>query len=598
MADGWYLFDGVRQLGPLTLNELKPLLEEQGSSAIRVWREGLDEWVVPADLPEFASAQPPPIPAISDIAHNESADTLVAARPSRFNNFIAKNWRGEFSLGTTYWVFGFLGNIFAGILAVAVLAVFQSGGGYEPKAIFSTILAVWSGVGAIAVWQSVGTWRSASRHIKARVLLGKKSPWAYLAKVAVFIGVLRLAGTFLSSGWPQLHEAGRMSFLNDPGIPAYSIRVMRNGTEAEITGGFKYGLTDDFAKILGASKQLKVVHLHSLGGRVGEAIKLNKVIRSKGLDTYVSANCMSACTIAFAAGAHRTLRKGAVLGFHAPSFPGMTKEGLEEAARDQKDIFRAAGFDQKFIDQALSTPSTDLWKPTPSALLQAKVITAISDGGDFSMSGMGASLTRNDIAAMLSKAVPLMEPLKKRFPGEHDSIVQAYYDNFESGKTEAETAAAWRARLLVVLKRLRPLANDDVLTEMGVLYADIYNALGSKNPALCYRYVSGVGPAIAPSEIPDALATKENDVNRRVVETATDRAAIDAAASSALWKKIRAVLVSQGVKGEQFGLLSAASVPAEKYGDYCTVMTMVFREVSKLPKDEAGILLRDLLVEK
>jgi len=43
-----------------------------------------------------------------------------------------------------------------------------------------------------------------------------------------------------------------MSFLDDPDIPAYSIRVMRNGTEAEITGGFKYGLTDDFVKILNA----------------------------------------------------------------------------------------------------------------------------------------------------------------------------------------------------------------------------------------------------------------------------------------------------------------------------------------------------------
>ena len=287
MADGWYLFDGVRQLGPLTLNELKRLLEEQHSSAVRVWRQGLEEWILPADLPEFSSPQPPLIPAISDIAANESADAPVAARPSRFNNFIAMNWRGEYSLGTTYWLFGFLGNIFAGILVVTVVAIFQSGSGYEPKAIFATILAVWLGIGAVAIWQLVGVWRSANRHINARVLLGKKSPWAGLAKVAVVIGVIRLAGTFLSSGWPQLVETGRMSFLGDPDIPAYSIRVMRNGTEAEITGGFKYGLTDDFVKILGASRQIKVIHLNSLGGRIGEATKLNKVIRLALLHTYL-----------------------------------------------------------------------------------------------------------------------------------------------------------------------------------------------------------------------------------------------------------------------------------------------------------------------
>ena len=122
-----------------------------------------------------------------------------------------------------------------------------------------------------------------------------------------------------------------MAFLGDPGIPAYSIRVMRNGTEAEITGGFKYGLSDDFSKILKASRQIKVVHLNSIGGRVGEAIKLGDVLRAQGVDTYVSLGCYSACTIAFAAGRNRFLRKGAALGFHAPAFPGMSSSELRDA---------------------------------------------------------------------------------------------------------------------------------------------------------------------------------------------------------------------------------------------------------------------------
>jgi uncharacterized protein DUF4339 len=598
MAVGWHLFDGVRQLGPFPLNELKRLLEGQNSSAVRVWREGLDGWVVPDDLPEFASPQPPPLPAISKIEHDHRVAAMGAAKPSRFNNFVAMNWRGEFSLGTTYWIFGFLGNLVAGIFAVVVAGVFQADGSFEPKSIFATMLAVWVVIGAIAIWQSVGVWRSANRHIKARVLLGKTSPWAGLAKVAVFVGVLRLAGTFLSSGWPQLFEAGRMSFLGDPDIPAYSIRVMHGGTEAEITGGFKYGLTDDFVKILGASRQIKVVHLDSLGGRIGEATKLNNVIRSGGLDTYVSSKCMSACTIAFAAGAHRILRRGAVLGFHAPSFPGMTKEELVEASRDQKAVFLTAGFDRKFVDQALSTPNTDIWKPGSGALLQAKVVTAISDGSDFSMSGMGASPTKNDFAVMLSKAIPLMGPLKTRFPDDYGPIVQGYYENFESGKTEAQSLAEVRERLLAILQKLRPLADDSVLSDIGAVYADQYNALGSKNPTLCYRYAAGVGPAIAPSEIPDDLIAKENDVNRRVVETATMHAGDNATASGVIWKKIGTALGSKGVKSDQFDLLSAAIVPPEKYSDYCTVATMLFREVSELPRNEAGIIMRDILAAK
>ena len=602
MADSWYLFDGARQLGPLSFHELQHLLEVQSLPDAQVWREGLQQWAAPSDLPELAPAWPPPVPANSGDGRDQRVDE-IAAKLNHLNNFIAnnfvaRNWRGEFSLATTYWLFGFLGNLFAGAVAAAVMMVFESGISYQPGAIFGAMLLLWMVIVTVAIWQTVGVWRSANHHIKARVFLGKKSPWAALAKLAVLFGVLRLAGTFVTSGWPQLLETSRMSFLGDPDIPAYSIRVMRNGTEAEITGGFKYGLTDDFVKTLNASRQIKVVHLDSRGGRIGEAAKLNKVIRSGHLDTYVSANCMSACTVAFAGGARRMIRKGAVLGFHAPSFPGMSKDELAEASILQRDIFAAAGFDKKFVDQALATPSNDLWRPASSVLLQARAITAVSDGGDYAISGLGASLTKNDFGKMLSTALPLMEPLKARFPEDYDTVVQAYYGSFESGKTEAESVAAGRAKLLVILRKLRPLADDRVLADIGAVYADQYKALGSRNPALCYQYASGVGSTVAPSDMPEALIRKENEINRRVVETATKRAAVDAAVSESLWKKVGTILANRGIRSEQLDLLSATTVPAEKYGDYCTTVTMLFSEVSQLPQTEAGIIMRDVLAGK
>jgi hypothetical protein len=47
----------------------------------------------------------------------------------------------------------------------------------------------------------------------------------------------------------------------------------------------------------------------------------------------------------------------------------MTNEELAEASKDQKDIFLAAGFDEKFVDRALSTPNTTVWKPASADLL-------------------------------------------------------------------------------------------------------------------------------------------------------------------------------------------------------------------------------------
>jgi hypothetical protein len=130
-----------------------------------------------------------------------------------------------------------------------------------------------------------------------------------------------------------------MAFMDDPRMPAYSIRIMRNGTEAEITGGFKYGLTDDFLKLVRASPQIKVVHLNSIGGRIGEAEKLSKLIRDRRLNTYTSSSCLSACTIAFAGGRERWIHRRAKLGFHGPAFPGWSDADIVEASNSQREIF-------------------------------------------------------------------------------------------------------------------------------------------------------------------------------------------------------------------------------------------------------------------
>jgi hypothetical protein len=163
-----------------------------------------------------------------------------AASPSkgRHNNFIAKNWRGEYPLGVTYWVFGFLGNLAALAIPIAILGIVSADSGYQPKIIFASMAAIWLGALSIGVWQLVAVWRSANRRISERRRIGKYALWAFTAKVAVVLGFISLVSQLGISGLPQLTEASRMAFLNDPGISDYSIRIMRDSTEAEITGGF------------------------------------------------------------------------------------------------------------------------------------------------------------------------------------------------------------------------------------------------------------------------------------------------------------------------------------------------------------------------
>jgi hypothetical protein len=180
MADAWYFFDGARQLGPFSLVELRRLLDIQSSPMVRVWREGLAEWTRPAGLPEFGPARLPPLPLplppVLPQGQTQDSRGAIAEGRSRFNNFIAKNWRGEFPLATTYWVFGFLGNLAAGALAVGIVAAFQQNESFQPATIFASILLAWLVVTGVAIWQSVGVWRSANRHSSARTLSGKSLP--------------------------------------------------------------------------------------------------------------------------------------------------------------------------------------------------------------------------------------------------------------------------------------------------------------------------------------------------------------------------------------------------------------------------------------
>jgi hypothetical protein len=518
--------------------------------------------------------------------------------PNRRNNFIARYWRGEYSLGVSYWAFGFLGNIAVSFVVVGIVLIFQAGRGYDPRAIFGSLISIWLVIAVFVVWQVTGVWRSANRLIARRKAAGQRARWATVAKIVVVLGVIVTIKTFFTSGWPQLIEASRMAFLNDPGIPAYSIRVMRNGTEAEITGGFKYGLTGDFSKVLKASRQIKVVHLNSLGGRVGEAISLNAVLRAQGVDTYVSTGCYSACTVAFAAGHKRLIRKGAALGFHAPAFPGMTPSELQNAALDQKQIFIKAGFSKSFVDKALSTPSSDVWKPPADVLAAADVITGVSNGTEFAMSGLGADVSKTGMADILAGSLPLLRALKNRFPEDYDGIVAVYYDDYIAGKTDAEAVADTNAKLISILSTLQSLADDDVLVDIGALLADQYVALGAKSPALCFEFASGTGKRNFAEDLPAALVKRENEINQRVIETAKQRPDVSAAVTTDLWKKLGTQIATQGVGDSQLKLLSSGSVDPSRHGEYCRTSTAFYREIARLPPRDAGILMRSILTAR
>jgi|ERR1700704_1010525 len=68
----------------------------------------------------------------------------------------------------------------------------------------------------------------------------------------------------------------------DEGLGENRFRLLRNGTELEYSGGIKTGMAKEFARMLDAASQVRVLHLNGVGGRIAEADLMAAAIRKLG----------------------------------------------------------------------------------------------------------------------------------------------------------------------------------------------------------------------------------------------------------------------------------------------------------------------------
>lgn len=238
--------------------------------------------------------EPPPTGESRPIAaYAPQAAGPPSAKPSRSYNFIAKHWRGGYSLGISYWLFGFLVGIFITMMDIA-LSHFSDAMNLNTQNQGFLILVYYIVTIMAAVWQIVGVLRSASAHVSR----GGKYSWAVTAQVLVCLGAFQLFVSFIVNGVPLIREGFDMIRGTD-NIPPYSLRLLRNNTELEVSGGMPIGTTDAVRNMLDSLPAVRVIHLNSVGGRIVEANKLAGLISQHQLITYTSTSCTSACALAF-----------------------------------------------------------------------------------------------------------------------------------------------------------------------------------------------------------------------------------------------------------------------------------------------------------
>lgn len=516
-------------------------------------------------------------------------------REHKYNNFIARNWRGEFPLWVSYWIIGTGCTITAALVPLVLVEVIRPKQGFGPLSIFIFFVLLWVTLAAASIWQLVGIWRSANVRIEERAEIGKRALWAGVAKFMVIVGFIQFAGIFAKGAVPQLTEAARIAFLDDPDIPDYSFRLLADGKEIEVSGGIKFGLSDDLRKILKASRQVKIIHLDSVGGRLGEGAALNSLIKEYGLNTYVSSKCMSACTLAFAGGSQRILKQGAVLGFHRGAFGGEDQQD-DRAGSIERRIFQGAGFAASFIDRALSTPNRDMWKPSTEVLVSAGVVTRVSLGLEFAMSGYGSNQSRESVDGALQKASGVYVALKEKFPKLYNDLVEDFFNGLSNGENQGDLTLKMRTKLGGYIKSLLPLADDAVVIDFGRLAADQYEAVGQKNAQACYDFASGEKVGSHISYLSEEMKQRELRLDEQIIRSAAKRPPI--ADTTSAWKKVVDGLSSRGFSSDDMKLITDKNLAPAKYAKFCWLTVKLYREIVDLPGNESASVLREIFATK
>ncbi len=491
----WYIYRDNTQHGPYAEDELHELA---GNGFLRpsdlVWTHTSGEWITAGDVPGLFSQPAASSPSSSDeVIYTPSAVAATPGVPALpiaaerlslkpKSSYLLRHWRGQLPLPVAYW-----GNVV--LLSLVFFALITLVPWTEliadwPKIFSMSVVVLLLLLIAASVWQFVGVWRAARNYI----VQGNSKAWGNIARIVILLGLAKGIFWFASAGLPLMWEYTRIAVGRD-GLGEYEVRLLRDGAELEIAGPINFGLAEDVRRMLDSHPSIHIVHLNSSGGRVSEARKLRDLFDLRGLTTYTSSGCFSACTIAYMGGRKRLIARNAELGFHQYSFPGMTARDFQPEYKKDKQDWLARGFTRTFVDKAFRTPSSDMWRPTHLELFQAGVLTGYPGSDEVAISGF----TLTDLATIeadLAKE-PFFAALKTHEPALYDRIVTEFRSGVQQGNSMAEVQQKTLPLFDDVLMRRLPHASDSALRSFVAVLLEQIEVLYVADPLLCYSYIKG-----------------------------------------------------------------------------------------------------------
>ena len=289
-------------------------------------------------------------------------------------DYAGRHWRGEQPIAISFWVNFVLPRV--AIICLEWLFLARLVDGVIATAAYILVADV-----ALLVWQIVGVVRSLeksqSRIVSLPLVWGVHSSLVvclFFTAVSVFLllqsAFVEPAEEPLSAQWERERAA------------KYALELSRDGDAVYLTGTFEHGITKALKALLRQNPKVAGIVLESPGGNTYEGRGVAQTVRNQGLQTYVFAECFSACTLAFIAGVTRTLGPEAKLGFHQYGLDADYQVpflDIEDEQETDRAFFEAQGIDKAFLDKIFEASQSDLWIPRKEELLDAGVVHRIED---------------------------------------------------------------------------------------------------------------------------------------------------------------------------------------------------------------------------
>ena len=305
-------------------------------------------------------------------AGSEELTSNTPSRPAK-QNWIVRHWRGEEPLLIAFWRNAVILAAIWPFLLLQFYSIFNPfqhslrAGALTGFLIRLTRYCLW-------IWAYVGVFRSANRH-RSR---GGFPLWGDLARLIVIIGVISAALQLYYGEWATFKELAAIGVGRDP-VPRVNVTTIQDGTAIWLQGALGEGSAKEVESALDKNRQIETVILTSPGGRLLEAEQIATRIKQRYLRTVVRGSCLSACTYILLAGHHRSAAEAAKIGFHQPSFPGMTNFSQPFLTRQMARYYQTEGLPPSFIYRVAATPSDSMWYPTHDELRKARVLNTADE---------------------------------------------------------------------------------------------------------------------------------------------------------------------------------------------------------------------------